>query len=87
MLTFSGGLGRGSSLLVYDTFEAHVSENVKVIFAKENTNALFQKKSTSRRRMGFWKILAGGGSKTLEIQAGGGGVELEEIFCRGHFNR
>ena len=28
-----GGLGRCSSLLVYDTFEAHVTENVKVVFA------------------------------------------------------
>ena len=28
-----GGLGRCSSLFVYDTFEAHVTENVKVVFA------------------------------------------------------
>ena len=33
-----GGLGRCSSLLVYDTFEGHVTENVKVVFAKENSN-------------------------------------------------
>ena len=34
------------------------------------------------------EILAGGGgvSKTLEIQAGGG-VELEKVFYRGHFDR
>ena len=30
-----GGLGRCSGLLVYDTFEAHVTE--KVVFAKEST--------------------------------------------------
>ena len=41
---------------------------------------------------GILEILAGvggggeGGSKTLEIQAGGG-VELEKVLCRGHFNR
>ena len=33
-----GGLGRCSGLLVDDTVEAHVTENVKVVFAKENTN-------------------------------------------------
>jgi len=33
-----GGLGRCSGLLVYDTFEGHVNENVKVVFAKENSN-------------------------------------------------
>ena len=33
-----GGLGKCSSLLVYDTFEAHMTENVKVVFAKENSN-------------------------------------------------
>ena len=26
------------SLLVYDAFEDHVTENVKVVFAKENSN-------------------------------------------------
>ena len=35
---------------------------------------------------GILEILAEGGAKTLEIQAGGG-VELEKVFCRGHFNR
>ena len=50
------------------------------------TNGLFQKKSTPPRRMGFWKFSREGGAKTLEIQAGGG-VELEKVFCRGHFNR
>ena len=38
------------------------------------------------RRMGFWKSSREGGSKTLEIQAGGG-VKLEKVFCRGHFDR
>jgi len=33
-----GGLGRFSSLLVYDTFEGHVIENAKVVFAKENSD-------------------------------------------------
>ena len=44
-----GGLGRCSSLLVYDTFEAHVTENVKVVFGKENTNylALIPRRLTS----------------------------------------
>ena len=43
-----GGLGRCSSLLVYDTFEAHVIENVKVVFAKENSNlALISRRLTS----------------------------------------
>ena len=28
----------------------------------------------------------GGGSKTLEIQAGGG-VEFKKVFCRSHFDR
>ena len=32
-----GGLGRPCGLLVYDTFEAHVTENVKVVFAEENS--------------------------------------------------
>ena len=40
--------------------------------------------------MGFWKFSqeegGGEGSKTLEIQAGGG-VKLEKVFCRGHFDR
>ena len=31
-------VGRCRSLIVYDTFEASVTENVKVLFAKENTN-------------------------------------------------
>ena len=36
---------------------------------------------------GILEIIAGrGGSKTLEIQAGGGG-KLEKVFCRGHFDR
>ena len=40
-----GGLGRCSSLLVY---EAHVTENVKVVFPKENTNlALIARRLTS----------------------------------------
>jgi len=26
------------SLLVYDTFEGHLTENVKAVFAKENSN-------------------------------------------------
>ena len=53
---------------------------------------LFQKKSTSSRRMGFWKFLleggggGEGGSKTLQIQAGEG-IELEKVFCRGHLDR
>ena len=52
---------------------------------------LFQKKSTppTPRQMGFWKFLQEGGEeggKTLEIQAGGG-VELEKVFYRGHFDR
>ena len=33
-----GGLGRRRSLLVYDVFEAHVTESVKVAIARENTN-------------------------------------------------
>ena len=33
-----GGLGRCSRLLVYDTFEAHVTENGQAVFAKENSN-------------------------------------------------
>ena len=33
---------------------------------------LFQKKSSPPRRMGFWKFSPEGGSKTLEIQVGGG---------------
>ena len=43
-----GGLGRCSSLLVCDTFEAHVTENVNVVFAKENSNlALIPRRLTS----------------------------------------
>ena len=38
------------------------------------------------RRMGFWKFSREGGSKTPEIQAGGG-VDLKKVFCRGHFDR
>ena len=33
---------------------------------------LSQEKSTPLRQMGFWKFSREGGSKTLEIQAGGG---------------
>lgn len=33
-----GGLGRRRSLLVYDAFEAHVTESVKAAFVRENTN-------------------------------------------------
>ena len=33
-----GGLGRRRSLLVYDVFEAHVTESVKAAIARENTN-------------------------------------------------
>ena len=32
-----GGLGRRKSLLVYDSFEAHVTDNVKASFKRENT--------------------------------------------------
>ena len=35
-----GRLRRGRRLLVYDTFEAHVTENAKAVFAKENSNSL-----------------------------------------------
>ena len=42
------GLGRCSSLFVYNTFEAHVTENVKVVFTKENSNlALIPRRLTS----------------------------------------
>ena len=33
-----GGLGRRRGLLVYDVFEAHVTESVKAAIARENTN-------------------------------------------------
>ena len=33
-----GGLGRQRSLLVYDTFKAHVTESVKAAFVRENIN-------------------------------------------------
>ena len=33
-----GGLGRRRSLLVYDVFEAHMTESVKAAIARENTN-------------------------------------------------
>ena len=33
-----GGLGRRRSFLVYDAFEAHVTESVKAAFVRENTN-------------------------------------------------
>ena len=49
-------------------------------------NGLFQKKSTPPRRMGFWKFSREGGSKTPEIQVGGG-VDLKKVFRRGHFDR
>ena len=43
-----GGLGRWRRLLVYDTFEAHVTENEKAVFAKENSNlALIPHRLTS----------------------------------------
>ena len=34
---------------------------------------------------GILEILAGGGSKILEIQVGGG-VEHQKVFCRGNFD-
>ena len=33
-----GGLGRRRGLLVYDVFEAHVTESMKAAIARENTN-------------------------------------------------
>jgi len=33
-----GGLGRRKSLLVYDAFEAHVTDTVKAVFKRENTD-------------------------------------------------
>ena len=33
-----GGLGRRRSLLVYDAFEAHVTDPVKAAFKRENTD-------------------------------------------------
>ena len=33
-----GGLGRKRSLLVYDAFEAHVTDPVKAAFKRENTD-------------------------------------------------
>ena len=43
-----GGLGRCSILLVYNTFKGHVTENAKVVFAKENPNlALIPRRLTS----------------------------------------
>ena len=60
----------------------------KVVIQKlgDQSIGLFQKKSTPPRRMGFWKFSREGGSKTPEIQAGGG-VDLKKVFCRGHFDR
>ena len=31
-------LGRGRCMFHYETFEAHVAESLKAVFAKENTN-------------------------------------------------
>lgn len=33
-----GGLGRCRSLVVYETFEAHLTEKVKAVLTKGNTN-------------------------------------------------
>ena len=36
-----GGLGRGRTLLDYDTFEAHVTESMnEAVFEKENINII-----------------------------------------------
>ena len=40
--------GEMKSVLVYDTFEAHMTENAKAVFAKENSNlALIPHRLTS----------------------------------------
>ena len=55
----------------------------------ENLYWVVPEKSHTPQQMGFWKFLQERGSKTLEVQAGGG-VELEEPeglnFWRGHFD-
>ena len=70
----------GASTSVFEARLCHL------IFISLESNGLFQKKSTPPRRMGFWKFSREGGSKTPEIQAGGG-VDLKKVFCRGHFDR
>ena len=49
---------------------------------------LFQKKSAPPPppTYGILEILAEGGQRPREIQAGGGD-KLEKVFCRGHFDR
>ena len=44
---------------------------------------LFQKKSTPPRRMARWKFSREGGSRALEIQVGGGDLDLK-LFLGGH---
>lgn len=49
------------------------------------TNELFQKKSTPPPWMGFWEFSREGGSKAMEIHAGGGGVNCKlrapSLYC------
>ena len=51
-----------------------------------NVKWVIPEKIHTPRRMGFWNFSWEGGSKTLEIQAGGG-VELEEVCCRSFYSR
>jgi len=47
-------------------------------------NGLFQEKIHTPPADGFLEILSGGGSKAMEIQAGGG-VEHKKVFFGDHF--
>ena len=39
--------GRGRRIIIYDTFEAHVTEGVKASLAKDNTNLVLIKFSSN----------------------------------------
>ena len=76
-------------VIYFPAQEKHVALNLISLVQSGSSYSsirLFQKKSTPPRRMGFWKFSREGGSKTPEIQAGGG-VDLKKVFCRGHFDR
>ena len=42
---------------------------------------------TSPQLMGFWKFSQEGGQRLWKSRWEGAGVELEKVFCRGHFDR
>lgn len=83
---FANSLTEGaSSAVCISNIDRKSEKSIQNVFAI----GLFQKKFTPLRRIGFWKFSreGGGGCQRLWKSRREGGVELENVFYRGHFDR